>query len=253
MPVHMLAWSGAKTDSTANEVAPAVNDNVVTRNVAGTAFLAPFDGQVVYAVALNDTITRAQFTWPSIRDLGNPEISPLVATAEPSAMFRTCFWGTMGPRFKKNEEIGAQSSNGASAVDTIHIGALISDGLVAPPTGRRITVSGTATITLIASAWASGQIALDQQLPFGRYSVIGMRVTCNDGVLARLIFPNQQMYRPGVMVGETEAISDYLQRGRAGEFGELGRFEQTSPPMLEILGGTAGAETPRVYLDLVAL
>lgn len=251
--MHLLVWSGAKTDSTANEAAPAIADGVVSRGANANTYLCPFDVIVVAAWALNDTITRARLNYPSYRDIGLPEIFPLNAVAEPSAAPRTCRWNGYGPRIKKTEELGADSSNGASTVDTIHIGALLSDGLQPIPQGRRFTVRGTAAQTLVASAWTNGQITFDSALPYGRYAVIGMQVTCNDGVFARLIFPNQLQYRPGVMVGETIALTDPEQNGRAGQWGEWGRFEQTAPPLLEVLGGTAGAETPAVILDLVEL
>lgn len=251
--MHLLAWSGAKTDSTNNEAAPAIADGVVTRTANGNQYLAPFDATILYAAAMNDTITRARFNYPSYRDVGLPEIFPLIATAEPSADFDVWAPGWLGPRVKKTEEIGADSSNGASTVDTIHIVALLGDTYVPVPAGRRFTVRGTAAQTLVASAWTNASIALDTTLPFGRYAVIGMHVTCNDAIAARLIFPNQLGFRPGVMCGETIAILNPRQNGRNGEWGEWGRFEQTAPPMLEVLGGTAGAETPAVILDLVEL
>ena len=251
--LHLVAFSGAKTDSTNDEAAPTIADLTVTRTAAGNKYLCPFDCQVVAAHVLNDTITRARLNYPSYRNLGLPEIFPLTALAEPSANFAICKYGLNGPRIRKGEEFGVDSSNGASTVDTVHAGVWLMDAFTPIPPGRRFTVRGTAAQTLVASAWTSASIALDQTLPFGRYAVIGMRVTCNDGVLARLAFPGQPMYRPGCHVGETIAIDDYRQSFRAGEFGMLGVFEQTAPPQLEILGGTAGAETPAVILDLVDL
>lgn len=251
--IHTFAFSGAKTDSTANEAAPAIADLTMTRTANGNQYLSPVDASVIAAIALNDTITRARLNYPSMRDLGLPEIFPLNALAEPSADFDLCVWGWNGPKIKKTEEIGADSSNGASTVDTIHIGVWIGDAFTPIPPGRRFTVRGTATQTLVASAWTSAPITLDQTLPFGRYAVIGAQVTCNDGVLSRLAFNNNLQWRPGFPVGETIAILDPRQTFRAGQFGLLGTFEQTAPPQLEILGGTAGAETPAIILDLVEL
>ena len=71
--------------------------------------------------------------------------------------------------------------------------------------------------------------------------------------MSRLAFPNNLAWRPGFPVGETIAIIDPRQTFRAGQFGLLGTFDQTAPPQLEVLGGTAGAETPAVILDLVEL
>lgn len=251
--MHLLAWSGAKTDSTANEAAPAIADNTVTRTANGNQYLVPWDATILYGAAVNDTITRARFNYPSYRDVGLPEIFPLIATAEMSADFDTWQPGWMGPRVKKGEELGADSSNGASTVDTIKVVALLGDVFQPVPPGRRFTVRGTAAQTLVADAWTSAAIALDVTLPYGRYAVIGMQVTCNDAIAGRLVFPNGLGYRPGLLCGETIAILDPRQPGRNGQWGEWGRFEQTAPPQLEMLGSTAGAETPAVILDLVEL
>jgi hypothetical protein len=251
--MHLLAWSGAKTDSTANEAAPAINDGVVTRTANAAQYLAPYDATILYAAAFNDTIARARFNYPSYRDIGLPEIFPLNNTAQPTADFDTWAPGWMGPRVKKGEEVGADSSNGASTVDTIHILALLGDVFTPAPSGRRFTVRGTAAQTLVASAWTNAAIAFDVTLPYGRYAVIGMQLTCAGGVAGRLIFPNQLGFRPGIVAGSTIFINDPRQNGRNGAWGEWGRFEQTAPPMLEVLGGTAGAATPAVLLDLVSL
>lgn len=248
-----MAFSGAKTDSTADEAAPAVADNTVTRTANGNQYLIPFEATICYAAALNDTITRAQFSYPSMRDVGIPELFPLNALAEPSANFNVWVPGMNGPKVRKTEEFGAQSSNGASTVDTIHICAGLMDAITPIPPGRRFTVRGTAAQTLVASAWTSAPIALGTTLPPGRYAVIGLRVTCNDGVFGRLVFPGNLSFRPGCVCGETIAIDDPMQSVRNGKLGLLGVFEQTAPPQLEILGGTAGAETPAVILDMVDL
>jgi hypothetical protein len=250
---HLFAYAGAKTDSTANEAAPAVSDQTLTRTSNGGQYLIPFDGTILFAAVFNDTITRARLNYPSYRDLGLPEVFPLNATAEPSADLEICLWGKDGPRVRQGEEFGVDTSNGASTVDNVAaIVALMKDMTPIPP-GRRFTVRGTAAQTLVANAWTSASIALDQTLPYGRYGVIGMAVTCNDGFAGRLIFPGQNQFRPGVVAGETTLVLDPRQNGRAGQFGLLGTFDQTSPPQLEILGGTAGAETPAVILDLVEI
>lgn len=251
--MHLLCWAGAKTDSTANEAAPAIADGVVSRGANANTYLMPFDGIVVCAFAVNDTITRARLNYPSYRDIGLPEIFPLNQTAKFSANPRVSHWNQYGPRVRKTEEIGADSSNGLSTVDTIFIGALISDGLMPVPAGRRFTVRGTAAQTLVANAWTNGQITFDTSLPYGRYAVIGMQVAGTNVIAGRLIFPNMLQYRPGVAAGDTFLLVDPEQNGRQGQWGEWGRFEQTAPPLLECLGASAGAQTPAVIMDLVQL
>lgn len=249
----MVNFSGAKTDATANESAPAPNDQSLTKTATGNSYLCPYDAMVVGAYAFNDSITRAQVVYPSIRDLGYPEVFPVNVLAIPSASFYMEWWGQQAPRITKNEELGMQSSNGTSTVDIINCGLWLSTMIDPIPSGRRFTVRGTAAQTLVANQYTSASIALDQTLPFGRYGVIGMEVTCAAAVAARLIFPQNASIRPGVIVGNTISVHNLSHRLRSGSWGLLGTFEQTSPPQLEILGTTAGAQTPAVVLDLIAL
>lgn len=251
--LHTIGYAGAKTDSTANEAAPAVADASLTRTANANQYLMPADLMVVAAWALNDTITRARLNYPSYRDLGLPEIYPLVATAVFSASYGISKWGVNGPRVKKTEELGVDTSNGASTVDQVGVGLALMDRIDPIPAGRRFTVRGTAAQTLVANAYTLGTITLDQTLPFGRYGVIGLQVTCANGFLGRLVFPSTPQWRPGCPVSNTIAVLEFEQSFRQGEFGLLGTFDQTAPPQLEILGLVAGAQTPAIILDLVEL
>lgn len=253
MPLHTIAWSGAKTDSTANEAVPVVADESVTPSATGNRYLIDYNATIVAALARNDTITRARFNIPSYRDIGLPEIFPLDAQAEPAAAFASCVWGKDGPKLRANEGIGADVSNGVSTVDNATVLAFLMTQHDPVPAGRKFTVRGTAAQALVANAWTTAAITLDQDLPAGRYGVIGMSCTCNDGHAARLVFPSNPKFRPGCPVGETIAIIDPRQPFRAGAFGLLGTFTDRAPPQLQILGGTAGAETPAVILDLVEM
>jgi hypothetical protein len=253
MPMHLIAFAGTKTDSTANEAAPVIPDGTLTPSAVGQSYIMPWDGTVLMASAMNDTITRARLSYPSIRDFGLPEIFPLIALAEPSADYDLYVPGWVGPRFKRGDDLGVDTSNGASTVDNVIVTVLLGDMALPVPAGRRTTIRGTSAQTLVANRWTNGGITLDQGLPSGTYAVIGMQCACNDAAAARLIFPNMLGYRPGLPTGETIAILDPRQTGRAGQFGEWGRFQQTAPPQLELLGSTAGAETAAVILDLVQI
>ena len=249
---HLAAFSGAKTDSTANEAVPRVADGALS--VSGSNnYLSPDNLSIFAALVYNDTIARARIVAPSLRNEGLPEIFPLNATAEPSVDFRYSYWDKMGPMLRKDEEFGVETSNGASTVDNCTALLWLRRVFKPTPNGKRFTIRATSAQTLVANAWTLGGLTFDQTLPFGRYSVIGMAATCNDAHAVRILFPRDQSYRPGVGCGETIAIRPITDYFRAGEQGEWGRFESVNATQLEILGGTAGAETAAVILDLVRL
>lgn len=249
---HLAAFSGAKTDSTANEAIPRCSDGALS--VSGSNnYLSPDNLSIFAALVYNDTITRARIVAPSLRNEGLPEIFPLNPTFEPSANFRYAYWDKNGPSLRKDEEFGVECSNGASTVDIATALLFLRRTFKPVPNGKRFTLRATSTQTLVASAWTLGGLTFDQTLPFGKYAVIGMAATCNDALAARLLFPRDQSYRPGVGCGETIAIRPEVDYFRCGQQGEWGRFESVNSPQLELLGGTAGAETAAIILDVVRL
>lgn len=249
---HLALFAGAKTDSTANQAIPIVSDPALTPLTA-SQYLIPEDYDVFGAWAANDTITRARIVTESLRTLGLPEIYPLNVVAEPTLPL-SIDWRLTDPiNLVRNDSLSIECSNGASAADFAWAAAYLrrKGGAVPVPNGPRTTLSGTSTQTLVANALTSGGITFDQTPPVGTYEVIGLKVVCADAWAARLIFPAGQQLRPGVMTGETVAGFEYLQMERHGKLGAWGRFHSVNLPQLEILGHTAGAETARVYLDVV--
>lgn len=252
MPIHTLAFSGVKTDSTANEAAPAVTDagwSIQQTN----RIQAPKNLRVLWATIMNDTITRARINAPSLRNLGLPEIYPVTVSDDPATSPLIADWISYGPQVKANENFGIDSSNGASTVDRVHSLLTVTDGLLPVPSGPKLTIFGTSTQTLVLDAWTTGTITLDQDLPPGQYACVGFQVVCNDAYGARLVFSGQQNWRPGCACPMAVGQVDQRELFRHGRFGELGRFMNNLIPQLDIIGNAAGAETANVILDCVQL
>ena len=249
---HLLAFGGLKTDSTANEAAPGVVDPGWTLN-AQNRYIVPKRLRAVAATVMNDTITAARINAPSLRNLGLPEIYPGTVSDDPATQPLVAYWGENGPELQATEGIGIDTSNGASTVDRVHAGLWVRDTFDPVPSGKRFTITGTSTQTLILDAWTTGTITLGQELPFGTFAVIGMACVCNDAYLARLVFPGLTSWRPGCPNGMAYSNIDFRQLFRAGNMGQFGQFISTQPPQLELIGNAAGAETATVYLDLVAV
>lgn len=248
--MHLAAFRGAKTDSTANENVPALIDNALTTS-ANNRYIAGGTVRIYAAMAANDTISRCRITAPSLRQEGLPEIFPVSVTAtQPTQPLIAC-WDLMGPAIQANEEFGVEMSNGASTVDFGQAWLALRDRVQPIPAGKRMRIVGVSTQTLIASAWTLGGITLDQVLPYGTYAVIGMACVCVSAFAARLVFPQGGMWRPGCPVSPTVGGVDVNQFFLAGNLGEWGRFPSIAQPQLELAGSTAGAQTATVILDLV--
>lgn len=249
---HLLAFGGVKTDSTANEAAPGVVDPGWTLN-AQNRYISPKRLRAFAATIMNDTITAARINAPSLRNLGLPEIYPGTVSDDPATEPLVAYFGENAPEIQATEGFGLDSSNGASTVDRVHAGLWVRDTIDPIPSGKKFTITGTSTQTLLLDAWTTGTITFGQELPFGTYGVIGMASVCNDAYLARLVFPGNTFWRPGCANGMAYSNIDFRQLFRSGVLGLWGTFISTQPPQLELIGNAAGAETATVYLDLVAI
>lgn len=123
-------------------------------------------------------------------------------------------------------------------------------GDVAPATGRIFHARLTATITEVAGAWTEGEMVFDQELPVGRYQIVGARCQCvDDGVAFRLISLDQ-ILRPGGLCVNGPECPD-LREQRNGGLGIWMEFDHDSPPSLEVLSFVGGDAAQEITLDLI--
>lgn len=201
------------------------------------------------ALANDASVTRAQIQAPSLRVQANLDVEPVIAAAVFGTPPEQSFFPESPTKLVEDEALNfAILSDPAAAA--AHYGLVwLSDGPQQPVTGEMFTVRATATIQQTVGTWTNGSITLSQVLPAGNYAVVGLRVRSTDGVAARLVFP-ATFNRPGVAVVNALADLDPYWT-RFGRMGVFGQFPNTIPPTLDIVGGTAAAQT--LLLDLVRL
>lgn len=124
-----------------------------------------------------------------------------------------------------------------------------SDGALTQITSNIYTMRATGSASLVAGLWVNTPLVFSEQLPAGRYAIVGMRAEGANLVAARIVF-QQSFWRPGVPAVNALKNRDakWFRKGRIGTWGE---FDQTSPPTIDCLGVTD--TTQNFYLDLVPL
>lgn len=197
--------------------------------------------------------SRMRINTPSVRSIALPEVYPTKITADQGTNPVICgpMWNTV--RIPRNDEFGFDVSRAGVGAGDCFAGLWVGRAFTPAPSGPTFTMRATATATLTVGTWVQGNLSFDQTLPNGRYAITGMVAIVNDGVFARLTFPGQTQYRPGVPC--IEAYGSYVNPPmfRYGAFGLFGEFDQTSQPGIEILGNAAGAESGVFLLDLVKI
>lgn len=244
----VACYASVAQDAALANVNP-VTDSIVT--VQNSRFIFPMDVQIGCLLANVPDGSRARINTPSLRNIALPEIYPVKITAEngTNPPVQGPMWDTL--RIPKNDEFGVEVSRAGAGAADCFIGIWYATGKTPAPGGPVITLRATATITLTVGTWVAGNLTFDQSLPYGRYAVVGMQATVGDAMFARLAFPGNIQYRPGVPV--VEAYGSYInpQMFRFGNFGSFGVFDSTAQPLIEVLGHTAGAEAGVYLLDLI--
>ncbi len=105
----------------------------------------------------------------------------------------------------------------------------------------------TGATAVVSRTWSLVNLTFDENLPRGRYAVLGMRAQSTTCVAARLVLPGLAP-RPGV-IGCTAAGDEGHPIFRHGQMGAFGEWEDTDAMQAEFLCNAADA-TQIVYLDL---
>jgi hypothetical protein len=245
LSVYSLAVQAAAVTDTDT---PAITDPAVTITNGHPIFPQPV--QCYWAYGFGDTnITRWKLTTPKLRAINVVNLRPLDISASISSRPPIVEYFHHPISLNPLDENQLIVTTGAATAAIIFAFVAFGDGNFNVPQGDMFAVHASQSITLVADKWASAQIALDQPLPAGRYSVIGAEAYGTNLIGFRLIFPNQ-VWRPGSIAGTANTFinSRYF---RWGNLGEWGQFESALLPSIDGLGLAAGAQTIDLTIDLV--
>lgn len=250
MPQHLSAYYEDVDQNGALLPIAAVPDQSVT--IQGDDVRVPIElpfiiGEVAMTAAA--TITAAQLQSPSLRATANIDIEPLVD----GVVFGNPPESLMHPNNPiaiKGDEALTMHMNTDDAAAEIHYGLVwLSDGRLQSVEGDIISIGATSAITLVAGQWENGSLTFNQDLPVGRYSIVGMRARGTNLVAARLVGIGS-IWRPGVPA--VNAISDIdNKKFRYGMMGVYLEFHTNTPPKMDCLGVTDVAQN--YIFDIIRL
>jgi len=132
--------------------------------------------------------------------------------------------------------------NTAPAAPQIHsVVVWLADSTPGPVLPAEIfTIRATGATALVAGTWTSvSALTFDDQLPVGRYSIVGMRAQSPNLLAARLVVPGYA-WRPGVLGCNSAAHRDDW-RFRQGRSGEFAQFDEVTLFSVECLAAAADA------------
>lgn len=258
---HTLAFFTADTAGATDEQIPAVRDQIVTQSPNGNYILQ--QDMLVRAAYFRDAgATGARILTPDYRRISIPHIHPVQRAAGVTSLPNIQRYQPATIRIPKIDEVVFQgSNNGAGGIAAVGALWLSPPGdNVNIPAGDVYKLHGTATSTGVAGEWELCPLILDENLPTGVYTVIGLDATAvgaaGSAELLRLAWTggNQpgggQLWRPGVLVQPSFANQNWPY-WQSGGWGTLGSFSSTAQPSVEVLSVPGTALTYDVYLDVI--
>lgn len=244
---HLACYNSLVSAGAINADISAITDQSLT--ISNGHYVLTENARLVAAYAQGENILRARVNTPKLRATSLPYLEPVNRATAPGDLPPYVSYGQYALGLDPIDEIAFETTNDlASSTERHYIGAWFKFGERPVPVGPAFTVRATSSFTATANAWTAGAVVLDQVLPAGRYSVVGMRTIGTNLVLGRMIFPNQ-VIRPGVIASASEGESDF-NMCRYGSMGELGQFDSIAQPQLEVIA--SGANTAQtLYMDLI--
>jgi hypothetical protein len=224
----------------------AVPDPHVRVNATNDIYV-PADFHFLWgAYAGGATITRAQFSSPSLRRTFLPEVAPIDKNTLPTSPRMLFMYDDSPIPLDPGEALDANITNTASDRETVL--AFLSSGPSKSDQRPFFTLRVTSTPTAVAGQWTNGAIVFDQTLPAGSYDLLGARFRSTNLIAFRFVFVGGS-YRPGAIGYASATVLDY-DKFRGGNLGIWGSFRHNAPPTVDFLANAADASFTG-ELDLV--
>lgn len=195
---------------------------------------------------------RARLTAPSLRRRALYQITPLntaaAAAVEPGSPQAVVDLRSSPLTLIKGEQLNVEALADPVAAQIQWALVLLAAGALEPVSGRIFTIRATGATALVAGTWTNVPLTFDEDLPRGRYSVVGLRPESTGMIAARMVFIGQGP-RPGALGVDAQSdIQHAMFRG--GGLGVWGSFLDDEPPTIDCLAVSADA-AQTFFLDLI--
>lgn len=247
----IFAWSESVFCDSVLTLIDAVPDQHV-RTEGDAVYISDFNLMFGAMACLDTTGNRARLISPSLRRVNPFEIQPVDIALFPGVESRYMVNPRIVVPLTPNEALECEiyDTEGVTPAQQTVV-AWMAQGALSPVSGPIFSVRFTAEITTLAGDWGFSEIDLTDELPVGRYTVVGAKLVSAASVAFRFV-PVGAAYRPGAPCC-AKAESRYMDVFRHGALGPWFQFDTIQPPGIEVLpSADASAETVVGHLDLLA-
>lgn len=222
--------------------------------VNGTDLFVPELNQLIAVAGGVETTVESflRLTSPSLRAMARFQIEPYNGAAagavEPATPHVITDLRDNPLVLVPQETLNAEVNSNPAAAQIQWALCWLADAPVQPAKGKIFSTIATGATALVAGTWTPVPITFDEDLPRGRYQLVGMRCRSAGCVAGRMVFIGGR-WRPGCMGvdAQTDLENPMFRNGGLGVWGE---FEDVDTPSVEVLSVSADAAEDFVF-DLI--
>jgi len=212
--------------------------------------------QIVGAYAYGYAIGDCRLSAPSLRRVSTIYIAPLVNDLGGYGQFTSKHldWrGDCSLPLITNEALNVYSQGGVNAAHNCLVGVWLAEAPITPVKGGIWTVKASHAVSAVEKAWVNTELTWSDDLPVGRYQIVGARAYMVSGGLFRFVFIGAAHRPGGVCVHEQFLQEDNVQR--KGGMGVWGEFDSVTPPSVEVITPLPAGDAGGIYMriDLIKI
>lgn len=251
---HTAAFQESVDPAGAYNALTAVPDQQI--RVQGDDLFVPDLNQLVAVAGGVETTVESflRLVSPSLRGRSRFQIEPFntgaAAAVEPLSPHRVTDLRTSPLVLVPQETLNAECNSNPAAAQIQWCVVWFADAPIALATGAIFSVIATGATALVANTWTNVPLTFDEDLPRGRYAIVGGRFRSAGCVAGRVVFVGGR-WRPGALGVDAQDDLEHPMF-RAGGLGIWGEFEDVDTPSVDFLSVSADAAED-VTLDLIQL
>ena len=240
MSFHCAAYYSSVSATGSDTELAALQDQILT--ISNNRFLFRENRRLLWGSAIGTSVYNASISAPSFSNITTPYLSYGIEQSDnPTNLPAVEDW-TMSPfNLAAREELSFRVSGTAGGVVEDNYGILgIEFNPVPAPRTSYYCLRGTSTTAAVANSWTELSVTWQNQLPAGRYAVVGGNGVSVGGIGFRFIIQDQ-LPRPGGLC-TTQFVNQNWKGFSNGYLGNWGEFESFVMPGVEILNETTTAD-----------
>jgi len=212
--------------------------------------------KLVGAYAFGYALSNCRLSAPSLRRVSSLYVAPLVNDLGGYAEYTSKHldWrGKSALPLTTNEALNAYGTAAASADQNFLIGVWLADAPIVPVEGEIWTVYAYHAISAVQKVWTNTELTWADDLPVGRYQVVGARAWTTYGGIFRFVFIGEANRPGGVCCHEKFLQEDIVQR--KGGMGVWGEFDSVNPPSVDWITPWIAGDDSGIYMriDLIKI